>query len=59
MKVFNYDDLLKEQLKNPNFRREWKALKGDFELIKKVIRLRIRALGAKPHVSFRKLKPVH
>ena len=48
MKTYNCDNLLKEQLKNPKFRKEWNALKGEFELSKKAIRLRIKALGAKP-----------
>jgi DNA-binding XRE family transcriptional regulator len=99
MKAYKYDELLKEQLKNPEFRKEYEALDEEFEVAKQVIELRLkrkmtqqqlaktirtsqsciarlesgnyrnpslsflrrigRALGAKPHVSFRKLKPVH
>jgi predicted transcriptional regulator len=96
MKMHKFDDMLKEQLKNPEFRAEYEALKEEFDVAKEVIRLRIgagmtqkelagkvhtsqpaiarlesgsyrnlslsflrrvgRALGAKPHVKFQKLK---
>ena len=42
MKVFNYDDLLKEELKNPEFRKEYEALEEEFEVAKQIIGLRLR-----------------
>jgi predicted transcriptional regulator len=43
MKMHKFDDMLKEQLKKPEFRAEYEALKEEFEVAKEVIRLRITA----------------
>jgi DNA-binding XRE family transcriptional regulator len=43
MKTFDFDEMLKEELKNPEFRKEYEALEKEFEVAKEVIRLRIRA----------------
>jgi predicted transcriptional regulator len=91
--------MLKEQLKNPEFRREYNALEEEFDVAKQVIELRQKqkitqkqlarkvktsqsciarlesgtyrnlslsflrrvggALGAQPHVKFKKVKSVH
>jgi predicted transcriptional regulator len=42
MKQTRYDDFLKEQLKDPKFRREYEDLEGEFALAKEIIELRIR-----------------
>jgi predicted transcriptional regulator len=42
MKVTRYEDLLKRQLKNPKFRKEYEALENEFTLAKEIIELRIR-----------------
>jgi predicted transcriptional regulator len=42
MKVTRYEDLLKKQLKNPRFRREYEALENEFALAKEIIELRTR-----------------
>jgi transcriptional regulator with XRE-family HTH domain len=42
MKIHNYDDMLKEQLKNPAFRKEYDALEEEFEVAKQVIELRLQ-----------------
>jgi predicted transcriptional regulator len=57
MKTYKFDDMLKEQLKNSEFRKEYEALKEEFEVAKEVIRLRIKAgmtqkeLAEKAHTS--------
>jgi DNA-binding XRE family transcriptional regulator len=43
MKTYDFDEMLKEELKNPEFRREYEALEKEFEVAEEVIRLRIRA----------------
>jgi DNA-binding XRE family transcriptional regulator len=42
-KAIRYDDYLKQQLKNPNFRREYEALAGEFSLAKEIINLRLKS----------------
>ena len=42
MKIYNYDDMLKQELKNPEFRKEYDALEEDFEVAKQVINLRLK-----------------
>ena len=42
MKLTRYEDLLKQQLKDPNFRKEYEALEGEFALAKEIIELRIK-----------------
>ena len=42
MKQTRYEDLLKQQLKNPKIRKEYEALGGEFGLAKEIIELRIR-----------------
>jgi predicted transcriptional regulator len=42
MKVTRYEDLLKRQLKNPRFRKEYEALENEFALAKEIIELRTR-----------------
>jgi DNA-binding XRE family transcriptional regulator len=43
MKIYDFDDLLKEQLKDPEFRKEYDALEEEFEVAKEVIRMRLKA----------------
>jgi DNA-binding XRE family transcriptional regulator len=42
MKQTRYVDLLNRQLKNPQFRKEYEALEGEFTLAKEIIALRIK-----------------
>jgi DNA-binding XRE family transcriptional regulator len=42
MKQTRYEDLLNGQLKNPQFRKEYEALEGEFILAKEIIALRIK-----------------
>jgi DNA-binding XRE family transcriptional regulator len=42
IKTTRYEDFLKQQLKNPKFRKEYEALEGDFSLAKEIIELRIK-----------------
>ena len=42
MKQIRYEDFLKQQLKNPKFRKEYDALEGEFTLAKEIIALRIK-----------------
>jgi DNA-binding Xre family transcriptional regulator len=42
-KTVNSDALLKEQLKNKEFREEYDALEEEFEIAKEIIRLRTNA----------------
>lgn len=42
MKVHDYDEMLKEELKNPEFRKEYNALEEEFEVAKQVIGLRLK-----------------
>jgi DNA-binding XRE family transcriptional regulator len=42
MKQTRYQDLLKHQMKDARFRREYDALQGEFVLAKEIIALRIR-----------------
>ncbi|MFP4164881.1 MAG: helix-turn-helix domain-containing protein [Chitinispirillaceae bacterium] len=57
MKVYDYDEMLKKELENPKFRREYEALEEEFEIAKKVIRLRLekgmtqKQLAQKAHTS--------
>jgi predicted transcriptional regulator len=53
MKTHDYDEMLKDELKNPKFRKEYYALKEEFEVSRQVIELRLqkeltrKALAAK------------
>lgn len=42
-KTINSETLLKEQLKNKEFREEYEALEEEFEIAKEIIRLRKKA----------------
>jgi ribosome-binding protein aMBF1 (putative translation factor) len=42
MKAYRYDDMLKQELKNPEFRKEYESLEEEFELAKQVIDLRLK-----------------
>ena len=42
MKVHDYDEMLKEDLKNPELRKEYEALEEEFEVAKQVIDLRLK-----------------
>jgi predicted transcriptional regulator len=42
-KAIRYDDFLKQQLKNPNFRREYESLEVEFALAKEIINLRLKS----------------
>jgi ribosome-binding protein aMBF1 (putative translation factor) len=42
MKVHDYDEMLKEELKDPEFRKEYEALEEEFEVAKQVIDLRLK-----------------
>ena len=41
IKAYNFDTLLKKELKNPEFRKEYNALEEEFTLAREIIRLRI------------------
>ena len=43
MKQIRYEDFLKQQLKNPKFRKEYASLEGEFALAKEIIELRIKS----------------
>lgn len=57
MKIYDADEMLKEELKNPKFRKEYEALEEEFEVAKQVIDLRLKqgltqkALADKIHTS--------
>ena len=42
MKVHDYDEMLKEEIKDPAFRKEYNELEEEFEVAKQVIGLRIK-----------------
>ena len=42
MKTHDYNEMLKDELKNPKFRKEYEALKEEFEVSKQVIELRLQ-----------------
>jgi predicted transcriptional regulator len=42
MKAINFDDMLKEKLKDPEFKKEYDALEYEFEVAKQVITLRLK-----------------
>lgn len=42
-KLKTYDDILKKELKNPAFAKEYKALKPKYEVISAVIKARLEA----------------
>ena len=53
MKTHDYNEMLKDELKNPKFRKEYDALEEEFEVSRQVIELRLqkgltqKALAAK------------
>lgn len=57
MKIYDYNEMLKEELKNPDLRREYETLEEEFEVAKQVIKLRLEAgltqkeLAEKAHTS--------
>ena len=57
MKVYDYNEMLKKELENPEFRKEYDALSEEFEVAKQVIGLRIKKgltqkeLAEKVHTS--------
>ena len=42
MKQTRYEDFLKQQLKDPELKREYESLEGEFTLAKEIIALRIK-----------------
>jgi predicted transcriptional regulator len=42
MKIYDAHEMLKEDLKNPKFRKEYEALEEEFEVAKQVIDLRLK-----------------
>ena len=42
MKAHDYNEMLKDELENPKFRKEYEALKEEFEVSRQVIELRLR-----------------
>lgn len=42
MKMYDYDEMLKKELENPEFRKEYEALEEEFEVAKQVIKLRLK-----------------
>jgi ribosome-binding protein aMBF1 (putative translation factor) len=42
MKIHDYGEMLKEELKEPEFRKEYEALEDEFEVAKQVIGLRLK-----------------
>ena len=57
MKVHDYNEMLKKELKDPEFRREYEALEEEFEVASQIIDLRIKKgltqkeLAEKVHTS--------
>jgi len=43
IKSYNFRDVLKEKMKDPEFRKEWEKSQQEFDLSCKVIELRIKA----------------
>ena len=43
MKQIRYEDFLKQQLKNPKFRKEYESLESEFALAREIIELRIKS----------------
>jgi predicted transcriptional regulator len=43
MKQIRYEEFLKQQLKDPKFRKEYESLEGEFALAKEIIELRIKS----------------
>ena len=43
MKTTNFDDLLAENLKGEDFKKEYEALEEEFDVAKKIIHLRLTA----------------
>lgn len=41
MKYVDFDEILKEDLKNPAFKKEWDALEVEFDIIHAILRRRI------------------
>jgi DNA-binding XRE family transcriptional regulator len=42
MKIHDYGEMLKEELKDPEFKKEYDALEDEFEVAKQVIELRLK-----------------
>ena len=42
MKIHDYDAMLEDKLKDPEFRKEYDALEEEFEVAKQVIGLRLK-----------------
>lgn len=40
MKFIKFEDMLAEELKNPEFRKEYEALQVEFDLIKEIVKRR-------------------
>lgn len=57
MKTYDYNDVLKEELRDPEFHRAYEALEEEFAIAKEVIRLRMakgwtqRELAERAHTS--------
>ena len=57
MKTYNYKDVLKEELKDPEFRRAYEESEEEFAIAKEIIRLRMakgwtqRELAERAHTS--------
>ena len=57
MKTTNFDDLLAENLKDDDFKKEYDAIEEEFEVAKEIIRLRLtlgmtqRELARQAHTS--------
>ncbi len=43
IKSYNFNDLLKEKMKDPEFRKAWEEQEEEFEVAKEVIKLRLKA----------------
>ena len=43
IKAYNYNELLKEELKDPEFTKEYNNLEEEFTIAKEIIRLRLKA----------------
>lgn len=42
IKVHNYDEMLKEELEDPEFKKEYAALEEEFEVARQIIDLRLK-----------------
>ena len=57
MKTTNFDDLLAENLKDKDFKKEYEALEEEFDVAKKIIHLRLTAGMTQTELARRHILP--